>query len=440
VALVSVVLAAAVGAPVAAAQRPTPTPPVALGPGSEVDVLVDEAGTAHIAWTEDGGEGADVLHYCRLPRRGTACDNPPATQRLVPAQDVTGFPGNSPRGNLDVFGPSIVRIGDDLGILTSRCCNLIRHPDGELSDRTTYLYLSADGGESFSEPGIVGTAVPNAPAVWGTDEEPRITITEENRGEIRAQTIEAGRYTSRAAVLDTAADGFYLSGAAVEGGLPVFAVGNIREARLRRYTGVGDPNDAANWTAPVTVPGDFSELVDGPDGPHMLSTGEPGRLQLDRIVPGGGTERVGTPPRVNVGHVIQDAGGRFISVGVDAFGDVFALVSPDGVSWPEPGRPGGEPVANIGTPRGGEPTAAAAAEDGGGFLVAVAAPDTVVAVPFGPQVRTGRPGLAGRAGGGLPAGAVAGCEVRVGGVRVAPTRGAACSASAARAGASRRAR
>jgi len=425
VALVSVVLAAAVGAPVAAAQRPTPTPPVALGPGSEADVLVDEAGTAHIAFMEDGGEGPDVLRYCRLPRRAAACDNPPATQRLVPAQDLDAFPGNNPRGNLDTFGPRVVRIGDDLGILTARCCNVVRHPDGELRDRTTYLYLSADGGESFSEPGIVGTAVPSfGVVVWGTDEEPRITITEENRGEIRAQTIEAGRYTARAAVLDTAADGFFISGVAVEGGLPVFAVGNVRETRLRRYTGAGDPNDAASWTAPVTVPGDLVELVDGPDGPHMLSIGRrPGTLQLDRIVPGGGTERVGAPPRVNVGHVVQDGGGRFVSVGVDAFGDAFALVSPDGVSWPDPERPGGEPVANIGAPRGGEPTAAAATEDGGGFLVAVADPGTVVAVPFGPQVRTGRPGLAGRAGGGLPAGAVAGCEVRVGGVRVAPDAG-----------------
>src|SRR4051812_38936628 len=51
---------------------PAPPKPIALStPGDEADtvfgrptdVLVDEAGTAHIVWNEGNGEGADSLRY-----------------------------------------------------------------------------------------------------------------------------------------------------------------------------------------------------------------------------------------------------------------------------------------------------------------------------------------------------------------------------------------
>src|SRR5688572_1419160 len=62
------------------ATRPAAEPPngptVTLsGLGRYPDLLVDEAGTAHIAWTENRGDDqADVARYCRLKRGATACD------------------------------------------------------------------------------------------------------------------------------------------------------------------------------------------------------------------------------------------------------------------------------------------------------------------------------------------------------------------------------
>jgi hypothetical protein len=64
-----------------------PLTPITLGAnGRNPQALVDAAGTAHIVWTEDGGGGADVTRYCRLRRGSRACENPPQSQRLVPAQ------------------------------------------------------------------------------------------------------------------------------------------------------------------------------------------------------------------------------------------------------------------------------------------------------------------------------------------------------------------
>src|SRR5919109_2061484 len=62
-----------------------PLTPITLGStGRNPQVLVDAAGTAHIVWTEEGGSGPDVTRYCRLRRGSRNCDNPPASQRLIP--------------------------------------------------------------------------------------------------------------------------------------------------------------------------------------------------------------------------------------------------------------------------------------------------------------------------------------------------------------------
>ena len=49
----------------------------------------------------------------------------------------------------------MVAVGNDLALLTFRYPNVIEHPDGQTSDRTTYLFLSDDGGATFNPPVIV---------------------------------------------------------------------------------------------------------------------------------------------------------------------------------------------------------------------------------------------------------------------------------------------
>ena len=64
-----------------------------------------------------------------------------------PAAAHSGF-------NQDTAG-RVVAVGNDLALLTFRYPNVIEHPDGQTSDRTTYLFLSDDGGATFNPPVIV---------------------------------------------------------------------------------------------------------------------------------------------------------------------------------------------------------------------------------------------------------------------------------------------
>src|SRR3954447_14261057 len=60
--------------PVKSAPSPKPPAPIALADaGKQPEVLVDEAGTAHVVWNEDRGDSADVVVYCRIPRGATGC-------------------------------------------------------------------------------------------------------------------------------------------------------------------------------------------------------------------------------------------------------------------------------------------------------------------------------------------------------------------------------
>src|SRR4051794_10089584 len=44
--------------------------------GEHPNVLVDQIGTAHVVWNQSTAQGApDVLHYCRIPRGATRCQD-----------------------------------------------------------------------------------------------------------------------------------------------------------------------------------------------------------------------------------------------------------------------------------------------------------------------------------------------------------------------------
>ncbi|MGA9856815.1 MAG: hypothetical protein WBQ18_03075, partial [Solirubrobacteraceae bacterium] len=94
-----------------------PPPPVVLPPsGNTPHVFVDGAGSAHIAFADPNGTGADVIRTCRLPRGGKACA---ASAALSPNQPAAG---NDPQTNQDFDGPYPLAVGNELLIVDSRCC------------------------------------------------------------------------------------------------------------------------------------------------------------------------------------------------------------------------------------------------------------------------------------------------------------------------------
>ncbi len=161
-----------------------PRPPVALGVnGREPETVVDAAGTAHIVWNQNGGDGGpDVLRYCRLKRGSARCDNPLETQSLVPVQND---PGNEPAFNEDLGGPRIVVVGDDLAFITHRYPNVTNKPDGTAGSRSTYLWTSDNGGNTITGGRLVGTAEPSGGATvfTGPTGAPQIGLISDTRTE-----------------------------------------------------------------------------------------------------------------------------------------------------------------------------------------------------------------------------------------------------------------
>jgi len=152
-----------------AAPAPKPPPPVALSDaGSFPDVLVDEAGTAHVVWNEDRGDAADVVVYCRVKRGATGCD----TRAELNWEKPYGT-GDGPQYNSG-GPPKIVRVGGQLVVFSHRYPTVSDKPDGG-SSSTVVAWTSADGGTTWTPtPAIVGKWNLTQMAVIGSEDDPTI--------------------------------------------------------------------------------------------------------------------------------------------------------------------------------------------------------------------------------------------------------------------------
>jgi Ca2+-binding RTX toxin-like protein len=109
-------------------------------------------------------------------------------------------------------------------------------------------------------------------------------------------------------------------------------------AQFRRYTGSGDLNDAASWTAPLDIGlAAYPKLAGGPNGLMLLAGDNKGGLFARKW------NGSGFGPRVTIGpgsapyaHLFQDAGGRLHAVFQRDSADplhVIHAVSDDGTTW-----------------------------------------------------------------------------------------------------------
>ena len=132
----------------AVAPKVTPAPPpepVTLAEdGLHPDALVDEAGTAHIVWATGRGDEADAAVYCRLKRGATACDT---SQVLLPEKTYGQF--DSPAYDIDNGGPEILRVGEQLVVLSYRYPTGFDRPDGAGSGGVIQ-WTSDDGGNTWT--------------------------------------------------------------------------------------------------------------------------------------------------------------------------------------------------------------------------------------------------------------------------------------------------
>ena len=393
-------------------RTPAPPAPVSIGTGEKPDVLVDEAGTAHIVWNEDRiGEVPDITHYCRLKRGATACDNP----------NPTPMPIDIPYAS-DDGGPKILQLGNQLVVISHRYPPVTRQPDGEDRDRTTYAWTSSDGGTTWTGPGVVGTTIPSGDAalVGGAGNPKIAVITASFTGGTYLQVLDAGAFTPTRILLGPGDDA-YDGTVAPEGDGIVAAFAGLGGGITVRRSGAGDITDPNTWSA-ARIGGELPRLAGGPRGTFLLSRE---RTWNVRNVTGGNP---GPPTTISPADVAQtraftqDPSGRLHAAFSTAGSPqrITLRTSDDGASW----RGGFEAsVANS-----IDDLQLGAAADGGGMLIQRRDPTgtfngTIAATAFGTLSPTGRPGAGALAGGGIPGG-FAGCrQAGFGAVKLSPNAG-----------------
>jgi hypothetical protein len=275
--------------------------------GKQPNVLVDRNRTAHIVWTEEGGDaGPDLLRYCRLPRGARRCDHQAA---LFP--DQSG-PGNSPSFNEDFDGARVLRVGGQLVLLTHRYPNVVQKPDGTASSDATYAWTSSDNGATFTGPQLIGRSSLSGGALVVGDTIGVISDTK--TGGTYFSTLRLGAYDGREANLAVGPDQAYSGSLARSRGRFVAAFADLGARTIVRIgpAAGGDPLDPAQWSQ-TAFAGEDPRLASGPDGVFLMSR-RVGRPYTVRRISDAGA--VGAARRVTPGgdeifrDLFQDAGGR----------------------------------------------------------------------------------------------------------------------------------
>lgn len=311
----------------APAKAPLPLPPAVplSSSGTFPDALVDEAGTAHIVWNEGRGEDADVAVYCRLKRGASACDGPPVTLAWNKAYGE----GDSPAFNVDNEGPKIVRVGEQLVVLSHRYPTVSEKPDGSgPSSQTVVAWSSTDGGRTWSDASIVGRWALGQVGLVGEGDKQRIVNLAQDPlcPGMCAAEFRSGEYSGSASDLATGPDQAYSATLAVTDGLPNGAWGDLsHRIFLRRWTGSGSLVDAGTWSQSPPLAGDEPSLAGGPGGlwlMHRARTQAPGRrapLVVRPVGRQGDTLLPGTPTTISTtndnqfGRLAQDAQGNLLA-------------------------------------------------------------------------------------------------------------------------------
>ena len=270
-----------------------PGKPIQIGLGYRPQVLVDEAGVAHITWSTPAEQvGPETAHkytagwdnYCRLARGARSCGDHAKLE--APIQYAPGgvkalelenpFVDNSPGANQDIGEGSLpLETGDQLSILAHRPGNKVEVPGG-ISEDVNFLWTSDDGGKKFTGPGLTSTmdyyggavsyGSPSSIGIFGYTGE---TLQDsKTAGHVFFQEVQAGSFAPAGAKVDLGEgknDLLARRQIVADGDRPLVAFDNLRDVFVREYKGKGNIDDAANWST-SKFPGTDPSLASGPHG------------------------------------------------------------------------------------------------------------------------------------------------------------------------------
>jgi hypothetical protein len=418
-----------------------PGKPIQIGFGFRPQVLVDEAGVAHITYSspaaENGAAGEHTYtagwdNYCRLARGARSCADHTKFDAPItyPKPDETGpFFENSPGLNQDIGeGALPLATGNQLAILAHRPGNVVEVPGGTSED-VNFLWTSDDGGAKFSGPGLTSTmdyyggAVaygnPASIGLFGSTGE--LLRDEKTLGHVFFQEARAGSFAPAGARVDLGRgknDLLARRQIVADGDRPLVAFDDLKDVFVREYKGKGDIDKEANWTT-SKFPGVDPSLASGPHGtwltyypPGNFLHGVVPRAVVVKLVNG---HRSGPStavfPSVLEGdedQLAEAADGELVAAWVqkggqdDSYRHLMMSTSPDGRHWSKPRQLylGDDQSGVSGLQIGVGP-------DGGGLAVFVHGSagnkinagtlfgigGQVTAVPFGARGSTGKKGL-----------------------------------------------
>ncbi|HWK27038.1 MAG TPA: hypothetical protein VNS09_10760 [Solirubrobacter sp.] len=235
---------------------PAAAAPVALGPGSDPSVVVDAAGTAHIAFATAAGQA-----YCRLPRGARACDVRSDLSQPLAAGDFLEPPALFDRPD---------------GTLLMVIASTERQPVTSLSGRT-YYRVSADRGATWSAP--VGVA-------WGNhgfggirltpDGQVVLDVAREGSAVYLQLAPLSGGETRVASLNDHGASVASADVAPLPDGRLLATYGDYANALRWRVFATGDVFDQVSWSPARTLRKvQDPQLVTGPRGTYLFERRSP---------------------------------------------------------------------------------------------------------------------------------------------------------------------
>lgn len=341
------------------------------GADGRAGVAVDTAGSGYFAWEHKVSGSSDETRFCKVARGGSCTSpivlpTPPLNPAPFDSVDVSAaFPVLGAGSTVYVVGPRFV--AGDVVVWTSTDGGATFGPAAQVTQSGAYAgtnptdVLMAGGGfyVSSHNPGLNFTAVSaGSPPATGANLTPAgglTNITGSSLGLASGNPVEA------------------------------FSMANGSQPQtleFRSYGGTGDPNDAANWSAPAEVAaGTMPSLAGGPKGLFLSSqdasaNGTYSPVRVRRYVPGSG---FGAPVTLQTDTSGDNAGSIFQTPGSGQL-----LVAWQGTTRSDGGTAvrlyrstnGGGTFASVGDVAEGSPNFAiypesirlAAADDGQGFV------------------------------------------------------------------------
>lgn len=433
-----------------AAPAPAPPPPLTLASvGTNPDVVVDEAGTAHVVWNQPGGDAPDTVGYCRIQRGASACDTTATLQsEIAPSSPDAKYD--------DAYGLRIVRVGDQLLVFSKRYPLVRDKPDGG-SSSTVIAWSSGDGGTTWTPtPSRVGKWNLAQMVVIGGEEEPSVLslgvdpfCRADGPSGLCINEFRSGAYSATEGNLSTKSNQNYNANLTLdENGLPVMSAEDLDyNTFVRRWRGTGSPIDPAQWTEPAVFGTDQSSIAGGPAGVYLM--GKPqsgyGPYSVSRLNAQGETYALGQGRAISaesdnvLGQLFQGPDGRLMAAW-EQRGTGLQLRTTSGAAGVTPTFAAARTVADG---DGNGQISLAATTDGGGFVTynhtgGVVGEGEIQVAGFGRQLATGKPGIADLPGGGLvPGGAGTGgtCgELSFGAFTAQATEGCLLKGKGARSG------